>query len=370
LGLLRSTVQKVSILRGNDDPVIRDFILFQSGDDSAFWRIVLDLRIQKLIRTNVVKSTIQYSLKSIEVEDLNQQILLNIRDRIRTFQVREDFDAEHRVKSFFEFLKLVLIGERERAIKHQRGLISRSDESRYSTLKVKIEKNIDHDNELSITESEEKQESIKSKRIAHDFRKSIIKSFVETKNESFIRSFVSLIENDLGVADFFSKKESEIFERSAFTKRLAYYIYAIRKLFAEETDMAMKIKTLSIFTDHISIATSVFEDSNNISNWDLDYFTDRDLDTAEGKIGDLVRQHSFTFVLINSVDRENKANALVERYLSRRGIPFEKVDLDPIIASLSRFDALISKFNSIKIAKAWVLGMVKESQLRIARTAI
>lgn len=354
----------------NDD-LIDNLILFKKGSKESFWKIIGDKRVSRLIRLNVSKCASRFKLRKNDIEDITSEIISNLYGRIIEFDVDKSFDFEHKIKSFFQFLKLVLLGERERALKYIKGEVSR-DGSKYHSLKknVGFQENFESDEirETLDKSYSEKEKSFQNKKISYIFRKVLLSSFQGSKRFEFVRSFASICENNVNLADFFKTEESKIFEKTSYSRDVVNFLYCFRKFFAERTDMPMEVKTLGIYCDRNSVSITIFSNSSMKMNWEIDCFCQKDLDTVEGKISDLIRIHNFTFIVVN--DEESTNLSLVERYFHKRKIPYEKLNIYEFEPSIQNISQVISKLGSIKKARSWLLCMIKETQLKIVKTTL
>jgi len=357
------------------DEVVDLFQLFKKGSNEHYWEFILHPRVQRVIQYQRGITRSRYKLSQGEADDFEHELYLNLMRRLQNYEVDAKKDEVHQANGLFRYLQLALLGESDKAARYVKGMMSR-DERGYSSIRG-FKLSLDYDGDGGEVDAEGDFSLLVKKPSAEDqlegdqaaaVRRLIFNYLMANDQERLYRAIV--LHYDQGkswnaVAQMLNLRSTE---KQAYARQAARLIALIRAFLFSNTGMKIEIIIMGVHTTDSNVSMCILSHDNKAQMWSLDYFDQEDLNTVEGKVSDWLRQFDITWVVMNSLERDNPADVLIERILHRRSILYERVDVVDLTPRIMNYDKLKDGQGwDDAQAGAWVAARAKKAELEIAR---
>lgn len=358
------------------EDLVSNFEKFRAGDQDAYWKFICHPNIQKIIDGQALVTARCYRLSAEDVLDFKSDLLLGLIRRMNKFKVDENCDVESKAKMICSFLKLVLMGESDRAARVVKGTVC-SDESGNSFFK-----GFKHSLEPTAKEIEEdrfgdveKIFDLKSKTYDSsdaDLSKAIRKFVFDYLNDRFgskaYQIFNEYFEEDQCWPTIKTKLNLTEIEKNNYQRDVLSFCASLKAMLSTNSHIKMKVNTLGIYCTESCVVFCLIDEKYHSSMWSSDYFTDQELSKIEAKLGDYIRESNLTWAVINVSSIPNQAEIVLSRVLGRRNIITEKIDITELIPMITNIEELKKKkrFDDIE-ANAWILAASKAAECNIVR---
>ena len=360
------------------DEVVGIFQKFLDGSQDSFWEFIQHERVSRVLRYQSSLTADRYRLSIEERKDYDHEIILGLLRRLARFEVDPRKDEIHQANSLFSYLKLVLMGESDKAARFIKGIVSRDEQVCASIKGYKF--SIDHEVADNENASEDNFSHIMWARMVHVdkdhtetiqaglIRKLIFTYLSKSGDIRLYQAMVMYYERGMSWNAIASRLNLRTTEKQAYSRKAARLIAIVRAFLYCETDMHILINILGIHTTDTSVAICLLDNDHSWHSWQTDYFTHQDLNTIEGKISDWLRMYDITWVVLSEIERPTQADVVIERILERRSILYTRFDLIDLLPRVPNVEKLkrIRSWDDVQ-AGAYLVAAGKREELEIAR---
>lgn len=340
----------------------------QNGDDAAGWQFTEHPKIKAIIRGRIGDYRRQYHwLPEEDYEDIEHGLRPRLIDIAARFKLPEQRN-EGRIVSYF---KMRIMGEADFLLKRVTGMRQVSDKDGNLYLKS-FHQSIEGLEETHHTEGTLGDEVIDG---LEGIRQNTILSRMlsiipETSNDRiWLRCYLLRLQRKTWaeIAEIIGYKQTDFAHLKDNTSRFVSRLK--NRLINMGEDVNCRI--CGIYTDISDVGICVIDtvDPKSFTIWSKSYESYNDLEKVEAKLGDIFRQFDITYVIMNELASDNRAQVICMRYLTKREAYVEMVDGLPFFQVMCEDPATIRGFTvNTPQRRAYQLAEIKRAHLDVIKS--